>query len=167
MKTLYIIRHAKSSWDNPGQDDIDRPLNERGKKDAPRMGKRLKEREIYPQVILSSHAKRAMSTAKRIAKAIHHSKEDIVVDKHLYHASEDGLLKVLQGLKNEVSVVFLVGHNPGLTDFINSLRVDDDLLDNLPTCGIVGFKFSIDSWKELKWESGTVLFYDYPKSKED
>lgn len=167
MKTLYLIRHAKSSWDNPGQDDVDRPLNERGKKDAPRMGKRLKEREIYPQMIISSHAKRALSTAKRIAKAIGHKKDDIIIENHLYHASEDAIMKIIQRLKDDVNVVFLVGHNPGLTDFINSLRQDDDVLDNLPTCGIIGFRFNIDSWKDIAWESGELLFYDFPKSKED
>lgn len=131
------------------------------------MGKRLKEREIYPQVIISSHARRALSTAKRVVKAIGLKKEDIVIEHHLYHASEDGILKIVHRIKDEVDVVFLVGHNPGLTDCINSLRKDENVLDNLPTCGVVGFRFHVDAWKDIKWASGELLFYDFPKSKAD
>lgn len=167
MKTLYLIRHAKSSWDNPGQDDVDRPLNDRGKRDAPRMGKRLKEKEIYPQVIFCSHAKRAKSTARKIAKVIGYKKENIIINKHLYHASEDVLMSAVQNIDNDVKVAFLVGHNPGLTDFINSIRNDEFVLDNLPTCGVVAFTFETNNWKDVNWGKGEQLFYDFPKSRGD
>src|SRR6478609_6616404 len=116
MKTLYLVRHAKSSWDDIDLSDFDRPLNDRGKKDAPKMGKRLKERDIFPDVMLSSPAKRALETCKAIAKALSFPEEKITTDKRLYHASEDQLLKVVQGLKDRhdnVEVIMIFGHNPG------------------------------------------------------
>ena len=166
MKTLYIIRHAKSSWDNPDQSDFDRPLNERGKHDAPLMGKRLKEKEIHPDLIISSPAKRALSTGKQIAEILKYPKENIKAIKSLYHADEETILASIQILRDGDEVVILVGHNPGLTDFTNSIGEDEPLIENIPTCGIVVFTFKIASWKEMKWGIGKMLFFDYPKSKE-
>src|SRR5690349_21699881 len=137
MKTLYIIRHAKSNWDNPEVSDYDRPLNERGKRDAPRMGKRLKEKNIRPELLLSSPAKRAFSTAKRIARVLQYATEKIKTDKRLYHADEETLLSVIQGIKDKHDVVMLFSHNPGVTDFVNSLMDDEMDIDNIPTCGVV------------------------------
>lgn len=167
MKTLYIIRHAKSSWDDLDQSDYDRPLNERGKRDAPRMGKRLKEKEIHPDIILSSPAKRACSTGKRIAEILKYPKNNIKTIKALYHADEVTLLETLKKVNDNCDVVMLIGHNPGLTEFVNTISEDETSIDNIPTCGIVAFEFKIDSWKEIKWAMGKMLFFDYPKSKED
>ncbi|HPM29252.1 MAG TPA: histidine phosphatase family protein [Chryseolinea sp.] len=167
MKTLYIIRHAKSSWDDPDQSDFDRPLNERGKRNAPRMGKRLKEKGIHPDQIVTSPAKRAWSTGKRIAEILKYPKENIKTIKALYHADEETILDTVQKLNDHCHVVMLVGHNPGLTDFVNTLKEDEWSLDNLPTCGVVGFSFNEDSWKKIKWGTGKLLFFDYPKNKED
>lgn len=167
MKTLYIIRHAKSSWDDTDRSDFERPLNDRGKRDAPRMGGRLKEKGINPDLILASPAKRALSTAKRIAKAIGYPKDRIKTDRSLYHAHEETMLSILQEMKDKYNTVFLIGHNPGLTDFVNSLRNDEMDLDNVPTCGIVAFKLPIESWKQLTWGSGGILFFDYPKNQND
>lgn len=167
MKTLYIIRHAKSSWADPDQADFDRPLNERGKRDAPRMGKRLKEKGVHPGLIIASPAKRAWSTAKRIAAALKYSRENIKTDSALYLADDEKLLSVVQKLKDKHNTVILVSHNPGLTDFVNSLRSDEMDIDNVPTCGVVAFSLNIDSWKDVNWGTGKVIFFDYPKSKED
>ena len=163
MKTLYIIRHAKSSWADANQPDFERGLNERGKKDAPRMGKRLKEKSIHPDLILCSSAKRAYSTAKRIAKILNYPKEKIKEDRTLYHAGEDTILSVIQELKDKHQTVLLFGHNPGLTDFVNTLMNEEGNIDNIPTCGVVAFKLQVDSWKDVCWGCGKMMFFDYPK----
>jgi phosphohistidine phosphatase len=167
VKTLYVIRHAKSSWDVKTLDDIERPLNERGKRDAPRMGKRLKEKEIHPDLILSSPAKRALMTAKRIARILKYAKEDIKVVNKLYHGDEDAMLEVLNKLKEKHNTVILFGHNPGLTDFVNSIMSEELDIDNVPTCGVVAFQFQADRWEQVTWGTGKMLFFDYPKSRED
>lgn len=167
MKTLYIIRHAKSSWEDPEKDDFDRPLNDRGKRDAPRMGKRLKEKGITPALMLTSPAKRALSTARRIGKVLKYSKDNIKTDKKLYHADEETILSVVRDLKDKHDVVMVFGHNPGLTDFINSFQTGELDIDNLPTCGIVAFELDIPSWKDAAWGKGKISFFDYPKSRED
>jgi phosphohistidine phosphatase len=167
MKTLYIIRHAKSSWADLDQSDYDRPLNERGKRDAPRMGKRLKEKEIHPDLILSSPAKRAWSTGKRIAEILKYPKKNIQTAKGLYHADEETILETLRKVNNHCNIIMLIGHNPGLTDFVNTVSEDETNIDNIPTCGTVAFEFKVESWKEIKWGTGKMLFFDYPKSKED
>jgi phosphohistidine phosphatase len=169
MKKLFLIRHAKSSWDDPGMDDFVRPLNERGKKDAPRMGKRLKEKGITPDIMISSPATRALDTCKAIAKVLGYPLEKIKIDKRLYHASEEQLLKVVQELKDrpkdEEEIVLLFGHNPGLTDFANELLNEN--IDNIPTCGIVAAKLTIKNWKDAKFGCGQMEFLDFPKNKTD
>jgi phosphohistidine phosphatase len=167
VKTVYIIRHAKSSWNDPALDDFDRPLNDRGKRDAPRMGKRLKEKDINPDLMLSSPAKRAFSTARRIAKVLKYEKDAIKLDRRLYHADEEIILDVIQNVKDKHQVIMVFGHNPGLTDFVNSLQDEELDIDNIPTCGIVTFHLNVDSWKDVNWGKGKIVFFDYPKSRED
>ena len=167
MKTLYVIPHAKCSWDAANIDDFERPLSERGKRDAPRMGKGLKEKEIHPDLILSSPAKRALSTCKRIADILGYPKEGIKAERELYHSDAETILSVIQGLKKKYDTVMLLSHNPGLTDFVNSLLDGELDIDNVPTCGVVAFQFDVESWSEVNWGKGRMLFFDYPKSKED
>ena len=168
MKTVYLIRHAKSSWEDESLSDFDRPLNERGKTDAPRMGKRLKERNLTPDLLLSSPAKRAFSTAKRIAEVLGYAKEKIKTDQTLYHADEDEILGVIRSVSDKNNCIFLFGHNPGLTDFVNAMNNDRKrFIDNVPTCGVVAFAFDITSWKLIDFGKGELLFYDFPKSKDD
>jgi phosphohistidine phosphatase len=167
VKTLYIIRHAKSSWDASNIDDFERPLNDRGKRDAPRMGKRLKEKDIHPTLLLSSPAKRALSTAKRIAKVLKYPIDDIKTDRRLYHADEETMLTVVRELKDKQDVVMIFSHNPGLTEFVNSLMDGELDIDNVPTCGVVAFQLNFETWKDVDWGKGKLLFFDYPKSKED
>jgi phosphohistidine phosphatase len=167
MKTLYVVRHAKSSWDDTDLSDIDRPLNERGKRDAPRMGKRLKEKGIHPELLLSSPARRAFSTAKRIGEVLDYKKDNIKTEKKLYHASEDEILNVVRGLSDKSNSAMIFGHNPGLTDFVNELLDTKQFIDNIPTCGIVAFSFSGKSWAEASAQNAQFLFFDYPKNKDD
>ena len=168
MKTLYLVRHAKSSWDDLDLTDIERPLNERGKKDVPRMGKRLKEKKIFPDIMLSSPATRALETCKVIAKTLGFAEGKIKTDKRLYHADEDQLLKIIQGIKDQnddEELVMIFGHNPGLTVFANLLLKEH--IENIPTCGVVGSVVSVKSWKETKFGSGEMKFFDFPKNKVD
>jgi len=163
------MRHAKSSWDNPELSDFDRPLNDRGKKNAPRMGKRLKERRVTPDIMITSPAERAIATCKEIARVLGFKEEKIIADKRLYHANEEQLLKVIQELKDSPrdseEVVMLFGHNPGLTEFANALLKED--LENIPTCGVVAASLDIDHWKEARFGCGEMVFFDFPKRKED
>lgn len=169
MKTLYLVRHAKSSWDNPEQSDFDRPLNERGKKNAPRMAKRLKEKHVTPDVMLSSPAERALATCKEFARVLKFPEDKIKTDKRLYHANEDQILKVIQELKDSPrdseEVVILFGHNPGLTEFANALLNED--LENIPTCGVVAATLDITDWKDARFGFGEMEFFDYPKRRAD
>jgi phosphohistidine phosphatase len=167
MKTLYIIRHAKSSWDNPDLSDFERPLSNRGEKDAPRMGKRLKERSVTPDMMLSSPATRALVTCQQIAKVLGFSEDKIKTDRRLYHASDDQILKVIQELKDSPrdseEIVMIFGHNPGLTEFANALLNEE--LENIPTCGVVAATLNINEWKNAHFGCGEMAFFDYPKRK--
>ena len=167
MKTLYIVRHAKSSLDVPDISDFDRPLNERGKRDAPRMAKRLKEKRVNPYLMLSSPAKRALSTCKRFAEVLGYGKDKIKTERSLYHADEDGILAVIREVKDKHHVLMIFGHNPGLTDFVNQLSNQDNFIGNIPTCGIVSFTFNVDHWQDIDFGKGRFIFFDFPKSKVD
>lgn len=161
MKILFIIRHAKSSWEDPLLDDFSRPLNNRGKRDALAMGKRLKRKGIVPDLFLTSTARRALGTSKRIAQEIKFSESSLSLSNSLYHASVPTLYETLKEVKNKNKIVFIVGHNPGLTEFINDLLKIE--LNNLPTSGIVGCALHIDTWKGLSTKIGELVYYDTPK----
>lgn len=163
MKTLYLVRHAKSSWNDPDLSDFDRPLNKRGEGDAPEMGRRLKEKAILPDLLLSSPANRAITTARTIADEIGYDQGKIATDEAIYHAGAATLLDIIRKQANRYNSLMLFGHNPGFTDLANQLA--EEYLDNISTCGILALKFTIDSWKTL--EEGEVIFYDYPKKPKD
>ncbi len=158
---LYIVRHAKSSWDDAALRDFDRPLNERGKNDAPLMGRRLQKRGIAPDIMISSSAKRARSTAKRIARELNFSETQIRFTDSLYHAEPEMILSVIHQLPDTAHSVMVFGHNPGLTDFVNQYM--DVHIDNIPTCGIVAAKFNLHSWKDIGSVKGELVFFDFPK----
>lgn len=160
---MFIVRHAKSSWSDPELSDYDRPLNDRGKSDTPKMAKRLKEKDITIDLMLSSPAKRAITTCNIIAEHLHFPLNKIVTDKRLYHASDEGILNVIRELKNHLHCIMIFGHNPGLTDFVNELMNEN--IFNIPTCGIVACTLDIDNWSDVKWGIGKRFLYDYPKSK--
>lgn len=160
MKKLLLYRHAKSSWDDPYIEDHERPLAARGLRDAPYMAQRLKKRGIFPDSILSSDAERAKATALITAENLHFPKEQIIRNADLYHASKMALLREIKKTDDRFELLFLFGHNPGLTELINFLGGD---LDNLPTCGQFGFILNIHRWADITAENAEVWFYDYPK----
>jgi phosphohistidine phosphatase len=127
MKTLYLVRHAKSSRDDPSLPDRDRPLDDRGMQDAPNMGKRLRKRGVKPDLLLSSPALRALTTAQLIAEEVGYKRKDIAVDDRLYASSADDLLAVIRALDKKLSRVMLFGHNPEFTDLAH--RLSSDIID--------------------------------------
>ena len=162
MKYLYLIRHAKSSWKDNSLADHDRPLNKRGRRDAPMMGKRLRHQAIMPDLMLSSTALRAVKTAHAIAKEIGYPKKEINYQKALYHASPEEMLSQIRQIHNSNQALFLVGHNPGMTDLADELTHSD--IDNIVTCGIYALALDIDSWSQIRADGKASLqFYDYPK----
>lgn len=162
MKSLFIVRHAKSSWDNITLQDFDRPLNERGKKDAPEMAKRLHERKIKIDAFISSPAKRAKKTAKFFCKEFGVSENKIILADNLYQASQSTFYEVVSGLSGNHKRVALFSHNPGITDFVNTL-CKDVKIDNMPTCGIFAIEIDIEKWELFKEAEKKFLFFDYPK----
>jgi len=163
MRTLMIIRHAKSSWDDPELDDFDRPLNKRGKHDAPEMGRRLKKSQYFPDLMITSPARRASTTCEVIAERLSYPSKAIVRDERLYHASSSEILDVLRETDDLWLNVAIFGHNPGLTDFAN--RMNGTNINNIPTCGIIHAKLNVNTWKDLNFASGEMLFFDYPKNR--
>jgi phosphohistidine phosphatase len=161
MKRLYLIRHAKSSWKDTGLDDIDRPLNKRGKRDAPFMGQRLKESGVSPGLILSSPAKRALRTAKIIAKELGYSKENIEIRDALYLQGIPAIIREIRTIDTDYDTVMLFGHNPDFTMLAEHLT--DYQVDNIPTCGIFCIDFNVGSWTEVDEGGGNFVFFDYPK----
>ncbi len=164
MKRLYLIRHAKSSWDNSTIPDFERPLNKRGKHDAPFMGKLLKKKNAMPDIIYTSPAVRALTTAKIFAGELGIPKNKIVEEKNIYDSGIKGMEETVQSIPDEISTAFLFGHNPAITYYANHLG---DKAVNMPTCSIVGIEFEVDSWKEVERDKGKVILFEYPKKYSD
>jgi phosphohistidine phosphatase len=162
MKTLLLIRHAKSSWAEAGLKDIDRPLNERGRKEAPMMAKRLRERGINVDLFVSSPAKRARSTAKLFAEEYDVKKDEILFAEDLYFATQDSFRNTVAGLKGKADTVALFSHNPGITEFANSLA--NVHIDDMPTCSIFAVQADTDKWESFEVAEKNFLFFDYPKN---
>ena len=161
MKRLYIVRHAKSSWGDLSLADIDRPLNKRGKNDAPNMGAKCKSLGYIPDLLISSNANRAKSTAKIFCEALGFEKDKLSIEKSLYHAPEDTYLNVCFGLDDEVGSVMLFGHNPGITYLANS--VSENYIDNVPTCGVLVIDSKINKWSDLDFSNSKLKDFIYPK----
>lgn len=161
-KTLLVIRHAKSSWDIGTLNDFERPLNERGKKDAPEMARRLKEKNILVDAFVASPAKRAKKTAEYFIEEYGRGKDDIVFISKLYHAPAEVFFEVAEDLPDHLKTVAVFSHNPGITAFVN-LLTDNVRLDNMPTCGIFAISFK-GSWKNFDKAKKEFLFFDYPKN---
>ncbi|MBV6647992.1 MAG: histidine phosphatase family protein [Cyclobacteriaceae bacterium] len=158
MKTLYIIRHAKSSWSFRQLDDFSRPLGERGRRDVLRMGKYLGANVKKPDVLITSTASRAFYTSLFLADAWSIPEEEIVLEPGLYHADGEEALEIIRDYPN-ANCVAIAGHNPGFTGLTNELS--DQHIANIPTCGVVGISFDSDSWDDLG--KGNLLFFHYPK----
>lgn len=153
MKTLLVLRHAKSSWKDARLADFDRPLDKRGKSDAPRMGELLKAEELVPDLIISSSAKRALATAKLAAQASGYEGE-ILTTRRLYHAWLEETIEVLNEVDDEFACVMIVGHNPGLEEFVDELTGE---AVRLPTATLVQIKLAIERWSQLSLESEQEL----------
>lgn len=163
MKQLFICRHAKSSWKDARLADIDRPLNKRGKMNAPEMGKRLKRRSLKPDLIVSSPARRAIATATGIAGELGISRKRILAEDAVYNSYPAKLVKIIQRVDDAHDRVMIVGHNPEITVLANLLGGLH--IDNVPTGGIVALDFDVGSWKKVSEEKGILLFFDYPRKK--
>ena len=162
MKTLTLVRHAKSSWKHADLTDRERPLNKRGERDAPIMGKRIVAAGIRPSLIISSPAVRAWTTAKIIANEIGYPREFLQREDSLYHASLDDILDVLAAQDAEFNNVMMFGHNPGFTTFANYLS--PGITNNLPTTGVLSVTFEQDDWNLYTAPKTELLCYDTPKS---
>ena len=162
-KTLFVNRHAKSSWEHHDLSDFDRPLNKRGLRDAPDMGTRLEKRGAIPELFVSSPANRAITTARIIADKCGYPVESIYELKDIYLASYTGLIKIVNGINDQFNSAIIFGHNPGFTDLVEVLTEED--IYNLPTCGICKIHFPFDSWKMVSAGTGILEYFDYPKNK--
>lgn len=165
-RRLVLVRHAKSSWDIGHLNDFDRPLNERGKKDAPEMARRLVNKKIKIDAFVSSTAARAQKTAGFFSSAYGKKDSDIILMQELYHAPAELISQIVKGFKNEYQTVAVFSHNPGITDFVNQL-VKNIRLDNLPTCGIFAVTAATDNWSDFEKAEKKLWFFDYPKSLEN
>jgi len=161
VKEIILVRHAKSSWRDPSLDDHSRPLNKRGKRDAPEMGDRLAQRGYQPDLLVSSSADRALETARTMAGELGYPLEHIRVEERLYHASFDELLGVIRGVDESVGTLMLFGHNPGFTDLANLLGPRD--IFNMPTCAVLHLRFDTASWNAIGQAAGREVLYDFPK----
>lgn len=160
MRTLYLARHAKSSWKDNTLSDLQRPLNKRGLKNAPEMGQRLKESGVSPDQISCSPANRAFTTAKFLAQAIDFDEKYIIQDDRLYFEGVSSMMRIIQKTKSNYKTLMLVGHNPDMTSLLNKLCGYQTV--NMPTCAIATIQFD-HGWGEVIDHSGTLIEYDYPK----
>jgi len=165
MKTITLLRHAKSSWDDTTLVDFDRPLNDRGRKNSPEMAQRLRSAGIRPSLILSSPAKRAWSTARIFAREISYPIEFLQRDRDLYHASLKQLFDVIAIQDEGFNSILVVGHNPGLTDLANELV--PGLTTNLPTAAFVAALVDTDTWDLRGRRSADLIEYNYPKKQQE
>ncbi len=164
MKTLYLLRHAKSSWDNPGLSDKQRPLANRGLRNAPEMGKRFAARGESLDRVISSPAKRASTTAGLFCEACGYPQDRIEIDDDLYFLGSGSIEEVILNQDDAVDALMLVFHNPDITYFTNSI---DDLvrIDNVPTAGLVKFSCDIARWRDWSRASASFDYFDYPRNK--
>ena len=160
---LLICRHAKSSWQDAGLRDFDRPLNKRGERNATEMGHRLAQHGVRPDLIMTSPAVRAFATALHYARQLGIPPEQVRRNPAQYDASVPELLGLIHTVDSSVGTLMLVGHNPESTDLANTLAGLS--IENIPTCGIVALAFSRCAWMDLAAGSGTFLFFDYPKKQ--
>ena len=162
-KEILLVRHAKSSWDDPYLDDHDRPLNARGLRNAPEMGKRLQGYGIRPRVWISSTALRAITTAEIIAEQVGFPQDQIQRTKDLYHASATELQEIISELDDQIDSVVFFGHNPGVTSLVANLYGLP--IDNVPTCGVVHLQFNENTWSAVSSAPPARAYFDFPKNE--
>lgn len=161
MKTLVLMRHAKSSWNDAGSNDFDRVLNQRGKADAPLMGQQLAKRSLKIDKIVCSSAARTQETARAVATALAYAPEHILAETKIYAASTQTLFYVAQSLDDAWHTVLLVGHNPGIHWLGEQLSPSK--IDEMPTAKMLGFQCPIEHWADLQTGQNQLIFEDYPR----
>ncbi len=160
MKTLYLVRHAKSSRADPSLADRDRPLDDRGARDAPTMARRLARRHVKPDLLVSSPALRALTTAELFAAELGCKRKDIVVEERLYASSPEQLLAVVQELDDKLDRVMLFGHNPELSELAQRLSSE---IGEMPTCAVAELDFDTKSWSDVGATQPVRAALDFPK----
>ena len=163
MKMLLLMRHAKSSWDNPSERDFDRPLADRGKRDAPRIGRALKERGPVPDLIVSSPAARARETVEAVIKAAGFT-APLQFDDNIYEASLAELMRVIRSQPDDSSTVLMVGHNPGFEGLIYRLS---GASERMPTAALAAIEFQVDRWQDIEDGQGKLLWHLTPRQLRD
>ena len=163
MKYLLLVRHAKSSWGDFSIKDIDRPLNDRGKNDAPIMAKRLLKKGITIDAFISSPAKRARKTAELFLKEYNAGKDHLILFDALYLAGVSDFNQVISKTDDQFTTIAIFSHNEGITEFANSLT--DIRTDNIPTCGVFAVKIKAKHWSDFPEAGKEFWFFDYPKSE--
>jgi phosphohistidine phosphatase len=161
MKILYLLRHAKSSWSFDELSDQERPLNDRGRDDAPIVGQALAKRHISPDIVVSSPAVRAMSTAVLVARELQYPHDKIVVEPGIYEADVEALLGIIHSLPDSANSALLVGHNPTITETANQLSPTS--INDMPTAAVVCLRFECEHWAEASKVNAEFYFYDYPR----
>lgn len=163
LKTLILVRHAKSSWHDLSISDFDRKLDDRGKRDAPVMASRLLHADIKIDAFVSSPAKRAVKTAKIFMKTYDAAKDLLTLQPKIYEASLQTLMTIIEDLDNRWSNVALFGHNPGISDLANYFKGHNMI--SMPTCAFFGVKFDVDKWEEFRIAEPQYFLYDFPKNQ--
>jgi phosphohistidine phosphatase len=161
QKTLYLIRHAKSDWSVPGQKDMERELNSRGISDAPRMGAKMKELGMQPELMISSPSVRTRMTLEFMTEQMDYDFEAVHWEEDIYESSVRTLLRIINELPEEKQRVAIVGHNPGLTYLAE--YITGDILGNIPTCGIVEIQLENLKWEEVSQNTGSLKQFIFPK----
>lgn len=164
MKTIIINRHAKSDWADEGMADFDRPLNKRGERDAPEMARRLKERGIKVDKVVSSSARRAITTCRHFCDVMGWDFDKVVQKREIYENGMRTVQETASSLSPDINTVMFFGHNPDFSQLVT--WYSGRQFGNLPTCGIVCIDFDTDDWAETKDMNGDIRFIDYPKNEE-
>ncbi len=161
MKTLLLVRHAKSSWENSDLTDFERPLNKRGKRDAPFMAKLIAEMNIRPDLMISSPAERALTTARIFAGEFNIDPKKIIKDDRIYTNGLKNIINIISEIDNDVITLIVFGHNPDLSYLTG--KISDKYIDTIPTCGVVCVDFDFISWYDIESVKGKLRFFEYPK----
>lgn len=163
MKYLYVVRHAKSSWTDFTKPDFERPLNDRGNRDAPMIAERLVKRHVEIDAFISSPALRAKSTCIHFCKVFKVDPSKIIYDEKLYHARVQTFYEIIRGFDNKLKHVAIFSHNPGITDFTNTL-CQNVRVDNIPTSGVFAVELNIKEWRQFKESENQFGFFEHPSS---
>ncbi|MFT4047003.1 MAG: histidine phosphatase family protein [Solimonas sp.] len=165
MRLLTVVRHAKSSWDDPGLSDFERPLNARGRRDALRMAAWTRQQIGIPDAIVSSPALRAITTARTFADILGIDADRLLVQNRVYEATLATLLRLVRGFDDRHRHVMLFGHNPGLSELVHALARCP--FDDLPTCAVVQLELVADQWPQTDEHAAHLLRYQFPRQLRD